>query len=105
MPKHEDPFKDFVKRDRTEQMILRIKADPSFSLPDETAPYGRYKGRPIIGHDSPINGGVYVGQHHREAIVVDDKKFPTLNQVYKELEMDIASKELTAEKDLLQKNN
>lgn len=35
------------------------------------APYGRYRGRRIIGAGSRIDGGVYLGRMAREAIVVD----------------------------------
>jgi len=35
---------------------------------------GYYGGRHIIGHDSRINGGVYIGGTAREAIVVDDSR-------------------------------
>lgn len=41
-----------------------------------------YKGRPIIQRDSPIDGGVYIGEKEREAIVVDSQKFPELNKLF-----------------------
>jgi len=44
-----------------------------------------FQGRPIIGRDRKINGGVYLGGNAREAIVVDDKKDITLNKIYQEL--------------------
>lgn len=44
-----------------------------------------FQGRPIIGRDRKINGGVYLGGSAREAIVVDGKKDPALEQVYQEL--------------------
>lgn len=43
-----------------------------------------YQGRPIIHRDSPVDGGVYLGQGSREAIVVDSKKYPLLNKLYEE---------------------
>lgn len=44
-----------------------------------------FQGRPIIGRDRKINGGVYVGAGEREAIVVDDQKDLVLNKIYHEL--------------------
>lgn len=44
-----------------------------------------FKGRPIIGRDKKINGGVYLGAGEREAIVVDDKKDQALENIYQEL--------------------
>jgi hypothetical protein len=44
-----------------------------------------FQGRPIIGRDRKINGGVYLGAGEREAIVVDDQKDLKLNRVYQEL--------------------
>jgi len=41
-----------------------------------------YNGRPIIHRDSPIDGGVYLGQGQREAIVVDTQKYPELGKLY-----------------------
>lgn len=35
-----------------------------------------YQGRRIIGRDSPVNHGVYLGANPREAIVVDYDKYP-----------------------------
>jgi hypothetical protein len=35
------------------------------------APYGRYRGRRVIGAASRIDGGVYLGRMAREAIVID----------------------------------
>lgn len=44
-----------------------------------------YQGRRVIRRDSQINGGVYIGGGPREAIVVDDKKYTTLQEIYDEL--------------------
>lgn len=44
-----------------------------------------YQGRPVIGRDTKINGGVYLGGGAREAIVVDDTKYDELNQVFQAL--------------------
>lgn len=40
-----------------------------------------YQDRPIIGKDSTINGGVYIGTGNREAIVVDLDKSPVLQNM------------------------
>jgi len=42
-----------------------------------------FQGRPIIGRDKPINGGVYLGEHAREAIVVDFAKDKSLQELYR----------------------
>ncbi len=42
-----------------------------------------YQGRPIIHRDSPVDGGVYLGEGQREAIVVDSEKYPKLRELYK----------------------
>ena len=41
-----------------------------------------YEGRRVIHRDSPIDGGVYLGKHQREAIVVDSEKYPKLKEMY-----------------------
>lgn len=43
---------------------------------------GMYKGRRIIKRDSTIDGGVYLGAHHREAIVVDSEKSHSIKELY-----------------------
>jgi len=43
-----------------------------------------YQGRHIIHRDSKIDGGVYLGQGQREAIVVDSEKYPRLRELYGE---------------------
>lgn len=45
----------------------------------------RYQGRPLIGRDTPINGGVYVGAGSREAIVVDMTKSPILSGILEQV--------------------
>jgi hypothetical protein len=44
-----------------------------------------YRGRPIIGRDSPIDGGVYIGKNQREAIVVDSVKYPEIKKLYEKV--------------------
>lgn len=54
---------------------------------DREALNGYYRGRPIIGRDTPINGGVYNGTFE-EAIVVDDTnelETPVYNRLYNKL--------------------
>jgi len=41
-----------------------------------------YQGRRLIERDSPIDKGVYLGKHQREAIVVDSEKYPELKRLY-----------------------
>ena len=41
-----------------------------------------YEGRPIIHRDSGIDGGVYLGESEREAIVVDIENSPLLQRIY-----------------------
>ena len=44
----------------------------------------KYLDRPLIGRDSPIDGGVYIGGNEREAIVVNSCDSPQLQLAYKE---------------------
>lgn len=41
-----------------------------------------YKGRHVIHRDTEIDGGVYLGERQREAIVVDTEKCPRLRGLY-----------------------
>lgn len=43
-----------------------------------------FQERPIISRDMPIDGGVYLSEGPREAIVVDSDKFPEIDKLYKE---------------------
>lgn len=76
-----------VSDDRTYLAVLRLSSDPNYSEPDENTRYGYYCGRPIIGRESPINGGVNFGGHSREAIVIDDtgEYRPYYDNIYLEL--------------------
>lgn len=62
-----------IRRGRTELGIVRIKKAGKYRPPDNLSPKGYFIDRPIIGQDTPINGGVYLGGEGREAIVVDDR--------------------------------
>ena len=70
---------------RFSEAIKRIQKSSDY---DETvcshAPYGSYGKRPIIGENTPINGGIFVGALPHEAIVIDEK-YGLLNQIYDEL--------------------
>ena len=69
----------------TALVMARLGDNAGFEPPtagDARSPYGRYWGRPIIGRDSRIDGGVYVGRKPREAIVVDLSKPGPVRDVY-----------------------
>ena len=57
-------------------MPRHIAASPLYEPPEGEAPYGSWAGRAIIGRDSSIRNGVYLGFGEREALVVDDGKYP-----------------------------
>jgi hypothetical protein len=64
----------------------RLRGNPLYEEPYGRERIGRFAGRQIIARDIPINGGVYLGSGQREAIVVDDQKYPQeLDQVYQRL--------------------
>ena len=63
-----------VKWDKTEELRRRLNLR---DLEREL-----YQGRHIIHRGSSIDGGVYLGQNQREAIVVDFKKDPKLRGLY-----------------------
>ncbi len=70
--------------ENTHQLRNRMEASPFFykatSSERET---GYYADRLVIGRDTPINKGVYLGSGEREAIVVDDEQYPKeLNEAY-----------------------
>ena len=69
---------------RTVNMHERLAGDARYEEPfEDCTPEGYFSGRPIIASDTAINGGVYLGGGKREAIVVDDDKYPgALNRVY-----------------------
>ncbi len=69
---------------RTEAVLSRLED----RVQDET-----YESRPIIKRDSPIDGGVYLGGHEREAIVVDSVKYPLIGLVYQEVKSKCAGQD------------
>jgi len=61
------------KTSRTVLAVERVSKSGYYTLPtDENTPHGLYMGRPIIGSGTRIAGGVYLGGHRREAIVVHE---------------------------------
>lgn len=66
-------------------LVERVKSSPFYEESDAESRHGYFDKRPIIGRDTPINGGVYVGAGEREAIVVDDAKEQLLVDAYAEL--------------------
>lgn len=56
------------------QILKRLATSPHYSPSTSgMAPYGFFCGRPIIGEDAPIAGGIYLGPQSHEALVVDSK--------------------------------
>lgn len=59
----------------TEIAIERLNGHPDYRRPvasDTEAPFGRFRGRHIIGTGTHVLGGVFLGHRAREAIVVDE---------------------------------
>jgi len=64
----------------------RLRGHPLYEEPYGRERIGKFAGRRIIARDTPINGGVYLGSGQREAIVIDDQKYPQeLNHAYQRL--------------------
>lgn len=69
---------------KTEMAIRNIKGGGFYEEGDKDSKYGYFEKRRIIGRDTPIKGGVYVGAGDREAIVVDDiYENSELDRIYK----------------------
>jgi len=68
-----------------ENNIIGLKNDPRYEEPSPGRENGRFAGRPVIGRDTPIDGGVYLVGGIGEACVVDSIKQPKLNEVYGQL--------------------
>jgi hypothetical protein len=66
-----------VEWQRTSLVEKRLLASSEFTPPrpgDAWAPHGYFASRRIIGSEmGHVNGGVYLGAHAREALVVDDE--------------------------------
>ncbi len=57
---------------RTMRVVSRMVEKSEFDEADATAPYGHYRGYPILGRESPrIDGGISLGASPREAIIAD----------------------------------
>lgn len=70
----------------TELLKQRLKDNPLYEEPCGKERIGKFADRPIIARDTPINGDVYLGSGQREAIVVDDQKYPQeLDRAYQQL--------------------
>jgi hypothetical protein len=68
------PF-DRSRFSNTQIAMERLSNHPEYRSPiesDPVAPYGRFRGRHIIGTGTRVLGGVYLGHSAREAIVVDE---------------------------------
>jgi catechol 2,3-dioxygenase-like lactoylglutathione lyase family enzyme len=72
-----------VDMNKTPYAIERAMQSGYYDEPDSDSINGYYQDRLIIGRDTPINGGVYLGAGQREAIVVDDSKSIYLDKIYR----------------------
>ncbi|MEK6936440.1 MAG: hypothetical protein AABW58_00035 [Nanoarchaeota archaeon] len=70
-----------IKRNKTVIAVHRLAAKGELYYVD-SVPY--FQGRHIIHKDSPIDGGVSVGQVEREALVVDFNKSKIIPVLYEE---------------------
>lgn len=68
---------DFIRWDRTDIGRLRLWLD-------ERLERGYYLGHHLIGRDTAIDKGVYIGHTSREAILVDFEASPLLQRYYQE---------------------
>jgi hypothetical protein len=67
---------------KTDLAVRRVKSTGFYEERGLTRSEKIFKGRHVIGRDTQINGGVYLGAHAREAIVVDDSKDMELQRIY-----------------------
>src|SRR5262245_17003241 len=88
----------YMKWDRTARAIERLTSRGQISQSGATK---RYHNRDIIGRDSPIDGGVYLGAYQREAIVVDFISSPMLKSIFERTKLEISAQSLRAEFDIL----
>jgi len=83
---------------RTVRAVDRVLNSPYYRPPDRQAPNGYFKNRIIIGRNTGINGGVYLGGGSREALVVDDTNAEDkilLDKIYSELLLKLAGNRIT----------
>src|SRR5262245_49282799 len=87
-----------MKWDRTARMVERLTSRGQIS---ESGATRLYNNRHIIGRDSAIDGGVYLGAYQREAVVVDFFNSPMLKSIFESVKLEISSQSLRAELDIL----
>jgi len=87
-----------MKWDRTARVVERLTSRGQIS---ESGATRLYNNRHIIGRDSSIDGGVYLGAYQREAIVVDFFNSPMLKLNFESAKHEISSQSLRAELDSL----
>src|SRR5262245_50858681 len=88
----------YMKWDRTARAIERLTSRGQISQSGATK---RYHNRDIIGRDSTIDGGIYLGANQREAIVVDFFSSPALRSIFESAKLEISAQSLRAELDIL----
>ena len=81
--------------DRTPLATSRVNPDGGSS---------EFAGRPIIGHDTRIDGGVYIGSSAREAIVVDFFKDSVLSNLYDKVKLAVTDSSGKVNKDYVLNN-
>jgi hypothetical protein len=88
----------YMKWDRTARAVERLTARGQIS---ESRAAKLYHNRGIIGRDSPIDGGIYLGAYQREAIVVDFYSSPMLKSIFERTKLEISTHSFRAELDIL----
>lgn len=73
MPSPAEETENITEWKHTQAITTRLGKSPAYEAPDAQSEHGYYQDRIIIGRDTPILGGVYLGGGEREAIVVDEK--------------------------------
>lgn len=71
-----DPTQWNVQAGHTAKLRARLQSHPHYQPPvptDWLAPYGRFLGRPVLGSNMVLDGGVYLGRRPREALLVDSQ--------------------------------
>src|SRR4030095_12960248 len=87
-----------MKWDRTARMVERLTSRGQIS---ESGATRLYHNRHVIGRDSAIDGGGYLGACQREAVVVDFFNSPVLKSIFESAKLEISSRSLRAELDML----
>src|SRR5262249_222573 len=88
----------YMKWDRTARVVERLSSRGQIN---ESYATRLYNNRHIIGRDSSIDGGVYLGAYQREAIVVDFFNSPMLKLIFESAKLENSSQSLRAELDSL----